>query len=410
MHRNDITKVSNGKKTIKIDEPLVSVVVLCYQNYTLLERCVNNVLTQSYPRIELIIADDASDYFPKEKLETFIEENKKDNLINYSIIVNPVNLGTVKNIKNAFESVNGEYYITSGADDTFADENAIMSFIEGFALYPDAVWMCGNSENVDFYTGKVVDKFPTEYDRPLFFERDARKLWGTWARRGILGSCAICYRKSVLDIVNGFDLNYVYMEDWPIFLKLLRNGYAPGYVDKLVCKRTLGGITFSGNVAGISARKRYIDEKYKLFQKEVAPYYKNMMTKEDIKKYKYYFSEILDRSNFFDVEWPSKNRRIDKLKLVLSSPKKFSWILERKVNMHYERIKKTFFQWNAAFLLIGLLMLYILGTNTHSIVSNIIGYSSLTIAIIQSLFTIVVFYLKKTFNLKDKKRFSVTHS
>ena len=35
------------------------------------------------------------------------------------------------------------------------------------------------------------------------------------------------FYKRALDIIGGVDLNYVYLEDWPMVLKLLRNGYMP---------------------------------------------------------------------------------------------------------------------------------------------------------------------------------------
>lgn len=47
----------------------------------------------------------------------FIEENKHDNLVDFKIIANKTNVGTVKNIINAFTYVKGDFYITSGADD-----------------------------------------------------------------------------------------------------------------------------------------------------------------------------------------------------------------------------------------------------------------------------------------------------
>lgn len=398
-------------KMEKQKHTLVSVIVLCYQNYSLLERCVKSILMQDYPQIELIISDDASDYFPREKLIAFIEENKQDNLVDYSVIVNPENLGTVKNITNAFKQINGKYYITSGADDVLADSQAITNFMTGFQQFPDAVWICGNTIQVNVENEKAVDRFPTDYDIPFFQKRNAKELWNIWARRGILCSAAICYDIEVMNIVGGFDQNYRYIEDWPIFLKLLRKGYAPGYIDKLVCKRSVGGISFSKNVSGNEVRRRFLDEKHYLFRTEVEPYI-DMMSKNDRKKYKYYLSEVLERTYFFEFEFANQKSKKSKLKLMFSSSKHFLWIFEKFYWKFYEKIGHKALQWNVCYLVLLLLLIYVecaTGYNSSALL-NFIGNLSICFTLSISVIVLAIGSVKKVLKYREKKRNMVCHS
>ena len=66
---------------MKLTEDLVSIVVLSYQNLDYLNECVLSILNQDYSPIQLIVSDDASDFFDEKALEMFIEENKHDNQI-----------------------------------------------------------------------------------------------------------------------------------------------------------------------------------------------------------------------------------------------------------------------------------------------------------------------------------------
>ncbi len=385
--------------------------MLCYQNYDDLLHCIKNILEQTYTAIELIIADDASDFFDKDAIENYIESNKTENLVKHTILVNEENVGTVRNISNAFNYVSGEYYITCGADDKFADSTVITSFIQAFEKRPEAVWVCGVYEHVDRKTGAVLDVFPTEYDRRIFLEEDAKKLWTIWARRGILGSCSICYRRDVIEKVNGFDLNYIYCEDWPIFLKLLRQGYAPKFINKVVCKHALGGVSFDAGTAGKNVRKKYLEEKYFLFKHEVDPYL-NEMPVADQKKYKYYLSEIQDRAYFFDCILPEQTSKIDKLRQTIRSSKRISWILEKKFWIFYSKSGNKFMQDKIICHILMLIVIYLLSLSSYqnTAISLIIGKIALSLALISSCIVITIKGLKYIFYRKNLMRSKVTHT
>ena len=122
--------------------PLVTSIVLCYKKFTYLYEAIKSILNQDYPCIELIISDDGSGNFPENKIRDFIEQNKKDNLINTKIIINEKNLGTVKNYNGAIKVGRGEYYINLAGDDVFYDDKVMRRIVDRFIETGDNILSC----------------------------------------------------------------------------------------------------------------------------------------------------------------------------------------------------------------------------------------------------------------------------
>lgn len=65
--------------------PLISIIVLTYNQQYLLEDCLASILKQDYPKLELVICDDASPDFDAEETTRMVERLKKENLKNYIV-------------------------------------------------------------------------------------------------------------------------------------------------------------------------------------------------------------------------------------------------------------------------------------------------------------------------------------
>lgn len=65
--------------------PLVSIIVLTYLQRHILNDCIDSILSQDYPNIELIICDDCSADFDCDEVYQYIEQNKKSNISNIVI-------------------------------------------------------------------------------------------------------------------------------------------------------------------------------------------------------------------------------------------------------------------------------------------------------------------------------------
>jgi len=57
----------------KIEYPLVSVVVACYNHEKFVQDCIDSILRQTYQNIELIIIDDGSTDNSVKKIKEMVE-------------------------------------------------------------------------------------------------------------------------------------------------------------------------------------------------------------------------------------------------------------------------------------------------------------------------------------------------
>jgi len=109
----------NKKNNIKF--PLITVLICTYNKFDYLKGSIDSVLQQEYPCLELIVADDASKDFPKTQIEEYINNNKNENISNFTVYSNSKNLGTVKNLNNGAKRALGKYIIFMAGDDEFYD-------------------------------------------------------------------------------------------------------------------------------------------------------------------------------------------------------------------------------------------------------------------------------------------------
>ena len=103
-----------------MNNPLVSIQIPTYNQKEYIKEAIESALVQSYERIQIIVADDCSNY------------NVKDFLKDYSsipiveIVVNSKNKGRVLNYHDTlYKRVKGKYFINLDGDDFFTDENFI---------------------------------------------------------------------------------------------------------------------------------------------------------------------------------------------------------------------------------------------------------------------------------------------
>lgn len=308
---------------------LVSVIICCYKNYNVLWRAVKSVLNQDYPRIEIYIADDCSDFFNEYSLQKNIDEEKRDNIESVTIHCNSENVGTVKNIKNAVNNIKGAYYITLGADDVLYSSTVISDFMSAFKKHPDLWWVCGKAAMTSENLQTIYRYFPEMEDIPYLKERNSKKLFSRWCRRSFVVTPAMCFKRGLMEFVGGYDENYKYVEDWPLFLRLLRQGFTPYYIDTVVLMHSMNGVSNNNGENGIEIRKKFLEEKYYMFNAEVEPYF-DMLTDEDKKEYYIYKNYWMDRIYFLEILLPNKTFK-QKLKLFKAEPRRIKWYLRPRL-------------------------------------------------------------------------------
>lgn len=383
--------------------PLVSILILCYKNLSLLYDMLHTVFVQDYPRIQLIISDDGSDDFNAGLVNEFIQLKKGHNIESVIVRKNEKNQGTVRNVRDGLKHVEGQYVIFTAADDRFVGQDVLSSYVEAFQSKPEAKWLVArcNFTSPDYRT--MLYTSPMEKDEPYFMANDSILLFSRWSRRGMAIPCCMAFRADAFDLVGGIDLDFKYLEDWPLEMKLLRAGYSPIYLRKVTALHSTGGISNSNDRYGIELRKKFYNEKYLFFSKEVEPY-RSLQTKEDKKCYRQYRKEIMARHFFFFIDWPLATGK-NKIKLLLKKPIRFWWLFERWYMEHREIFyRKKMLAVAEGLLLASLLLLHFDTNHITNIIFRTIGIVELAAGVILGAAGVLTYPLEKYFEYKEKLR------
>lgn len=254
-------------------KPLVSIIVLSYNNYQLLYEALDSLLNQDYPNIEVIISNDASKDFYEKGIVSYLKTRQTKNIKNVHIINNQTNLGTVKSLNNAVRIAKGEFLLFFAADDAFYDNKVISRFIHAFDKLPTtAQVVTAQLAMYDIHLKKQIQLFIKPNDIAILAQQNPRVLFSEMSTRCIIAAASTCYRTSLLKNVGYFDDRYKLIEDWSSALRFSRLGIIFFYEDFIAFKHRDGGISH-GNIHG----KKKLNQQYEhdllnIMKYEVLPY------------------------------------------------------------------------------------------------------------------------------------------
>lgn len=181
-------------------EPLVTVVIPCYNYGSLVERAIESVCSQTYKSIEIIVINDGSTDESDEVLRSLID--KCDFLY-----ISQSNKGIVPTRNRGVERAKGEYIIQLDADDYIPDN------------YVETLVKAANNSDADIYYTKAINPsndevivFPREFDKELLKHQNYIH-------------ASSMYKKSLFDD-NKYDewLNGYAFEDWDFNLGSVLRG------------------------------------------------------------------------------------------------------------------------------------------------------------------------------------------
>ncbi|MEG8033627.1 glycosyltransferase [Sphingomonas aurantiaca] len=100
-------------------KPLVSIVLICFNQERFIEQAVHSVISQDYPNLEIIISDDCSTDKTYSIAKQVASNNTEHKLFIYS---NIKNLGLIGNFKEALNKANGDLVVIASGDDVSKPE------------------------------------------------------------------------------------------------------------------------------------------------------------------------------------------------------------------------------------------------------------------------------------------------
>ena len=382
--------------------PLFSILVLCYKNQELLYGMLDSIFRQDYPRIQLVVSDDGGD-FNIEQVKEYIDLHKRSNIVDVVVRSNEKNMRTVRHVDLALTFCTGEYIVFTAADDRFCGTDTLSTYVEQFLRKPDRVWLVAKCSVTSADYKQHIHYLPTDTDEPYFAQEDAARLYSRWARRGMAIPCCMAWRKDAFQLVGGIDLDYLFMEDWPLELKLLRSGHAPIFCDQVTALHSTGGVTNSNARYGKEIRRLFYEDKYTIFRKEVRPNF-HLLMPEDKKAFRQYQREIMARHYFFFIDWPDTSAA-KKVLLCLAKPVRAWWLFENffvKIKDHIP--KKKLLIASQGMLLLSMLFLNNEGTAFTDYLFKALGWADLIGGLLLMLGTLLMYPLGKHFDKKAKLR------
>jgi glycosyltransferase involved in cell wall biosynthesis len=224
--------------------PLVSVVVITYNQERFIADCLDSILAQDYTALEIIVADDCStdgttaivrEYaarYPGKLIPAIAEKNG----------------GITQNCNNGLALCRGKYFCLTGGDDLFLP-GKIQAQVNWFAQNPDGA-ICTTA----------IDVFDSDTDKTILIYRSKEFIKGGPARRIITqknqppSSNFMIDREKCADLV--FDKRTPVVSDWLFYTEAAMRGKI-GYIDGIYLRyrRHVNNTTAPG------AGKSYLDDR-----------------------------------------------------------------------------------------------------------------------------------------------------
>lgn len=265
--------MGTDSQTNRIMDNLLSVVILSYKNGEMLYETLDSILEQTYPNIEIVVCDDASPVFEKVRVEKYIADHNRGNISHFAVIVNPANLGTVKNLNVGIAHAKGSFLKFIAGDDLLASPDICTIQVKYLEEHPEACLVFGNIlECDDRMTPLFMSGLLLENDRdPLLRDRNAMLRLLVRKEQKALATQAICFRKGFFEKHGLYDERFKLIEDLPMAVRILESGEIIGYVNR-PCVKHRGSVGVSTSSKAFDARRiRYYEDLEKYYALSLMP-------------------------------------------------------------------------------------------------------------------------------------------
>ncbi len=247
---------------------LLSILVLSYNNLDRVYGTLDSVFMQDYPEMELILSDDASADFAalRPRVADYIEAHRGPNVQDVRWVSHAENVGTIRNLNDAIRASEGDYLYFFSPEDEFAHEKALSHLVQ--ALEESGRDICfGRMLGVTPDGQEVEHLLSCESDYSLLksytVEQTRRRLF---SRNFLPGPCKIMTRRLLEE--NGlYPESIRLIEDYPYWLILTANGVPFAYLDEVVLRYRLSGISSAGHYS-----EAFMDDMFKIYDQFIFPY------------------------------------------------------------------------------------------------------------------------------------------
>jgi glycosyltransferase involved in cell wall biosynthesis len=158
--------------------PLISIILLCYNQENYVAEAVAGVLNQTYSPLEVLIFDDFSSDHTEEVIRSCLMESETPHKVRF--IRNHENLGAEGTLKFAFDIAKGRFIVISCGDDIMLPE--MVEKMAGVWINEDVSLVTANASFIDEHS-KLLNRTFRDPNRP------ADDTFDTLARDGSNACC-----------------------------------------------------------------------------------------------------------------------------------------------------------------------------------------------------------------------------
>ena len=195
-----------------MNNPLVSVICLCYNHELYVEKAIRSIQNQSYPHIQLIVVDDNSTDKSKAVISKALSGSLKAQFISLQ-----QNMGNCKAFNTGLAAATGDFIIDHSGDDVLMldrIEKGIKAFSEG-----------GEKVGVNFTDAQLID----EAGKVLGYHSEKfphdtipqGNIYSDVLSRYFINSPSMMIRREVFEKLDGYDESLAY-EDFDFWVRSSR--------------------------------------------------------------------------------------------------------------------------------------------------------------------------------------------
>ena len=220
------------------EQPLVSVVCLCFNQAAFVRDAIYSVLDQTYDNIELIVVDDASTDDSRYAIRSTVSK-----LGNVRFMPLQQNVGNCRAFNTVLPLLKGKYVIDLAADDMLLPERVEIGV--------DDLETRGEEYGINFTNVEIVDA--EGHHLRHHYRINAKgyasekppqgDLYTTLVSRYVINPVSMMIRKSVFDDLNGYDEELSY-EDFDFWVRSSRK-FLYSYSDQVLVKKRIHGNNMS---------------------------------------------------------------------------------------------------------------------------------------------------------------------
>lgn len=226
--------------------PLVTVITPLYNYAHYIGGCIESILQQTYPNIEMIIVDDGSTDNSAEVVQTYVQKFPQVHYIyQEKQKLGKWNMGVAPALNKALAASQGEYIAWLSADDRATPEriaHSVAGFEARLKNNPDLAMVYSNVF-LEVHEKECFERVPLPADD--IEAQYAQQGYVRWQsdyqdygpglvlellNANTINGCTVLIKKSILQKLGPFDLNYPLVHDHEMWLRMLLNGYQIGFI------------------------------------------------------------------------------------------------------------------------------------------------------------------------------------